>query len=270
MEHHNTPSNNRSTSMIGKRHEYEAMANTETNLWWYQALHTLSYQSIKSKFGSNKNIAILDAGCGTGGMLNFLKSKGYNNIKGIDLSEDAIGFCKMRGFDVVHSNLLNLTQHFESQSFDAIICNDLLCYLRFDEQKEVALQINTLLKDQGIWVCNVPALDVFKGEHDIAVGLLQRFTFENITNVTKNLYTIEQNRFWPFLLSPLIYLTRRSQAKSMKNKTAETSVESDVKMPNFALNFIFKFLTLFEFFLPNPIKFGSSLFFIASKNKNNT
>jgi len=269
MEHHNIPSNNTSIPMIGKRHEYEAMANTETNLWWYQALHTLSYQSIKSKFGNRKDISILDAGCGTGGMLTYLKSRGYSNIKGIDLSVDAIGFCKLRGFDVVHSNLLNLTKHFESRSFDVIICNDLLCYLKVDEQKEVALQINTLLRDHGIWICNVPALDVFKGEHDIAVGLLQRFTLGDITNVSKGLFNIEENRFWPFLLSPLIYLTRRSQAEAMKNKTAKVAVESDVKMPHFALNFVFKLLTLSEFLLPNPIKFGSSLFFIASKNKNN-
>jgi len=255
--------------MIGKRHEYEAMANTETNLWWYQALHKLSYQSIRSKFGSRKDIVVLDAGCGTGGMLTYLKSKGCKDIKGIDLSEDAIGFCKMRGFDVVHSNLLNLTQHFHSQSFDAIICNDLLCYLTVEEQREVARQINLLLKDNGIWVCNVPALDVFKGEHDIAVGLLQRFTFEDIAKVSENLFKIEENRFWPFLLSPFIYLTRRSQAKSMKTKKEKTAIESDVKMHNFAFNFIFKLLTLSEFLVPNPVKFGSSLFFVASKNTGN-
>jgi len=256
--------------MIGKRHEYEAMASTETNLWWYRALHFLSYQSIKANFGRNKDIFILDVGCGTGGMLGYLKLKGYTNIKGIDLSEDAIGYCEMRGLDVVKSNSLKLTKHFQNQSFDIIISNDLLCYLTVEEQKDVASQINSLLKGNGIWICNVPALDSFKGEHDIAVGLLQRFKFEDIINISKNLFVIERARFWPFLLSPLIYAMRKNQKNSMQKNSSKTEMKSDVKMPHFFLNFIFKILTQTEFLMPNPIKFGSSLFFIASKTKRNT
>lgn len=39
---------------------------------------------------------ILDLGCGYGSFLNFLTSRGYTNITGVDLSEEEIKFCRKK------------------------------------------------------------------------------------------------------------------------------------------------------------------------------
>jgi len=52
--------------MIGKKHEYALMHESETNFWWYKHLHQQVLHSIEHYFLQQKNIDILDAGCGTG------------------------------------------------------------------------------------------------------------------------------------------------------------------------------------------------------------
>ena len=46
--------------------------------------------SVLSKYALNKNLRILDAGCGTGLVGTELKKNGYSNIIGIDFSQDML------------------------------------------------------------------------------------------------------------------------------------------------------------------------------------
>ena len=46
--------------------------------------------------GDDKNINILDAGCGTGLLALVLNQQGYSQIDGFDLSEDMVGIAKQR------------------------------------------------------------------------------------------------------------------------------------------------------------------------------
>jgi SAM-dependent methyltransferase len=65
---------------------------------------------------SDKNVKILDIGCGKGHFLNFLTLEGYNNFLGVDLSEENIEFCKKNMFNVACANIfpfLNNTSEIE-------------------------------------------------------------------------------------------------------------------------------------------------------------
>ena len=50
-------------------------------------------------FGLNKDIQVLDVGCGEGRSLEWLRYAGLNNVIGIDNSKSAIQRCKMRGLE---------------------------------------------------------------------------------------------------------------------------------------------------------------------------
>lgn len=54
--------------MLAKEKEYIKMAKAERNHWWYRNLHYLVLDTIKNRF-SRRDIAIIDAGCGTGGVI---------------------------------------------------------------------------------------------------------------------------------------------------------------------------------------------------------
>ena len=78
--------------MKDRPNEYYKMAEVEMNHWWYKSLHfqVLQQLMIKSK---SKKIKILDAGCGSGGLMKYLEARGYENMKGFDISDEAVNLC---------------------------------------------------------------------------------------------------------------------------------------------------------------------------------
>ncbi len=84
--------------MIGKPSEYEAMARCEKELWWYRSLHDITLLKMKAH-SIEPSATILDAGCGTGGMMQKLLSHGYQNVVGFDYSTDAVRYSTNSGLN---------------------------------------------------------------------------------------------------------------------------------------------------------------------------
>ena len=85
-----------------------------------------SYAAWYKKFlPLNKDARILDVGCGMGQFLYFLKSQGYTNFFGIDISEQQVNFVKenISGSVVVADAFAFLK---ENGSFQLIVVNDII------------------------------------------------------------------------------------------------------------------------------------------------
>ena len=247
-----------------KNHEYEKMARAEKELWWYQALHHLVFDSIhKNLFGWN--VSIIDAGCGTGGLMLFLHERGFGNLKGFDLSPYAVKICRERRLDVEQGNLINIAGYYPPASADVIVSNDTLYYLNEQQRSDVVRQCFQLLKPEGLLMFNLPALKAFQGIHDVAVGIIHRFSRPDVPElIDPSQFCIIRELYWPFLLSPAIYLVRLRQRIRMRMKSA-FEVNSDIDLPSPPLNKMLRRITLFEnrWFRTKP--FGSSLFLVMKK-----
>jgi len=92
--------------MIGKPSEYAIMHQSETELWWYKYLHDRALRSIAKHFGSQKSISVLDAGCGTGGLLLQLKTIGYSNQLWKDAAPYDVSFANQKTVLCIHSALV--------------------------------------------------------------------------------------------------------------------------------------------------------------------
>ena len=77
---------------------------------------------------------ILDAGCGTGVTLGWLRQySAPKEVVGIDVSEHALDFCRARGFqNVANESVEDLP--YEDDSFDLIVCNDVIQHLVDDHK----------------------------------------------------------------------------------------------------------------------------------------
>ena len=75
--------------------EYQNMYELENNYWWYKTLHSLVEKIVEKQKLSNADLYILDAGCGTGRMLEILAN--YGHAEGVDYSEQAVMYTKKRG-----------------------------------------------------------------------------------------------------------------------------------------------------------------------------
>lgn len=103
----------------------------------------------------NKNSVILDIGCGYGRTLNELHQAGFNNLIGIDYSEEMIKRGKKLypkiNFKVANGAKLDI----ESNSVDSVILLGVLtCTAYNEDQKNLISEVNRILKPEGIIYIN--------------------------------------------------------------------------------------------------------------------
>ena len=251
--------------MIESSDEYRKMAEVEGRHWWYVTLHDQVLKAIK-KHSFMPQARILDAGCGTGGMLIKLRELGYTNTCGFDLSQDAVAYCVEHNLTVSQGNLTDLSSLYAGEQFDCIVSNDTLCYLEPNEIVDFFLASATLLRPAGVLILNLPALGAFSGIHDISVGLSTRFSRTSITDSLRNvpLQSLSQT-YWPFFLSPVIYVVRLLQRLKLRFGK-NVKIKSDIDLPSPSINRFLYALCRLENKLLRHKPFGSSLFVVLQKN----
>lgn len=242
--------------------EYDKMNDTESKLWWYRILHDQVITILKKKFDS-KNISILDAACGTGGLMEVLTEAGFNHISGFDVSDYAASLARKKtGKEINVLNLKEADLVYDLHSFDVIICNDALYFIGEDQLPLVLKQLWSLLKKDGVFMINLPAFQCFKGMHDVSVGIQKRWTYRRFRCIAKDVFfdaSLIKHFYWPFLLAPLILAARVLQRLQLKRKP-DRKVVSDVQLPPSVINNIFYNITKCESCLPFSRWFGSSIF----------
>ena len=242
--------------------EFRMMYEAEEKLWWYRILHEKILTEIQIHYASQKDISILDIGCGTGGLLCFLHKNNYTNLQGIDYSDNSIHFSKLRNLNVQKLNIDELKTVFQNQRFDVIICNDVFYCLDKLQIINALQNISTLLKQNGIFLSNNNAFEIFYGTHDIAVGGKWRFTLKDFQEFTvKSSLKIQYHSYWTWVLCPLVLVIRISQQIQLKLGLVNTTkLVSDVSIPpNFLNKLFYKIVKIEEKILKKGF-FGSSLF----------
>ena len=71
---------------------------------------------------NDKNIEIVDIGCGTGLVGKFLQNKGYLYYDGLDISEEMLEIAKSRGYRHLSVGSLQHKLPFENDTYDAVFC----------------------------------------------------------------------------------------------------------------------------------------------------
>jgi len=104
--------------------------------------------------GPAEKVRILDAGCGDGEFVAFLRDLGFR-VSGVDLSEGAIVRARQRCPDVqFRAASLEEVLPFGDESFDAIWCTEVLEHL-FDIHGTLA-EFNRILKPKGAVLLTTP------------------------------------------------------------------------------------------------------------------
>ncbi len=256
--------------MFDKKAEYEKMFRVEQQLWWYRILHGRVLTAIQKQFDNRTNIRLLDAGCGTGGLLSYLRERGYTNTEGLDGSEDAVAFCHERGLNVSQLNLLNLNTwqpDTTNEAFDVVVCDDVFCYFNDEQLGQLIRELAQRVRPGGLLITNNNAFAIFRGSHDLAVGSTRRFVRADIERFLPGAgLQIQHSTYWSLLLSPLILAIRQWQNLQLRlGWQAADEPHSDVYLPPNWLNALFYGLVKTEEKLLPRTPFGSSLFVVLRK-----
>ncbi len=101
---------------------------------------------------------ILDCGCGLGRLLTLLRSRGFENLAGLDASgEMAEAARRLTGLPVVEGDVLELDRRFGEGEFDAVVVLNLLHHLDGPgEWGEALAHIRKVLNNGGTAVFREP------------------------------------------------------------------------------------------------------------------
>src|SRR4051794_36018185 len=98
-----------------ERAEYLVMAAVEGFHWWYGGMRAIAASMLDSAYAGRHDLHVLDAGCGSGGNLRFLRR--YGSVTGIDLAAEALALGRLEAQNqLARASVLALP--FADASFD--------------------------------------------------------------------------------------------------------------------------------------------------------
>lgn len=214
-------------------------------------------ERVLARYVPLEGLRLLDVGCGTGYVLNFLARSGYQPV-GLDLrSEGLQAMARMK----TQTALLQADAIFlplEAESFDAVLLLDVLEHL---EPPPLVNEIQRVLKPGGYTILSVPAMDWLWSYRDQAAGHIQRFSRKKLTDlmVGEGMHPVELH-YYQFFLFPLVVFSRLLARRFHKTRDLEES-----RLP--LLNGVFAAINSLEVRLGDVIHWpwGSSIFAVFRK-----
>ena len=198
--------------------EYARMHALEDWYWWFVARRQAALAFLLDHAPGERPLRVLDAGCGTGGMLDLFQSRSDIEAVGADLSPDALGFSRGRGHTRLVGADLTLLP-FRTASFDAVTALDVLEHVP-DDARALA-EICRVLRPGGILVASVPAYQFLWGPHDEALHHQRRYTApEFCRRVQEAGLMVEKRTYLLSALFPLAAATRIASRNKREGSNA--------------------------------------------------
>lgn len=189
--------------------EYLKMAEVEDAMWYFRSLHAHIGRELVRE-GLRDGAAVLDAGCGTGGLI--LRSRQWPiaaRWSGIDFMPLACELARERcGTDVDIRQASITALPFSPASFDAVVSADVICQI---ENPEVAMaEFARVLRPGGVLIINVPAYMWMWSYHDETVHTKHRYTRAEIAELFRQAgFSTRRLTHWNALPFPLIWAKRK-------------------------------------------------------------
>lgn len=208
-------------------HTYSIMNEVERGHWWFVGRRQIIrsflerlVRQLKTPAGT-QNIRILDVGCGTGANLEMLSE--FGDSEGVDVSTDALTFCRARG-------LVNVKQGeaerlpYEAAAFDLVTGLDVVEHL--DDDLAGLKEMHRVLRPEGHVLLFVPAFMFLWGVQDDISNHRRRYTMDELKTVVKKAgFTIERATyvnitfFAPILLGRMLMRATGFRPASENNIT---------------------------------------------------
>ena len=191
-----------------ERTEYEKLNAVEDEMWWFRGSHANLLTAFGDRAAHLPTGAVLDAGCGTGGLLAKLARElpQFQPI-GLDADSGACAAARAKSGRPVCAGSANALP-FADRSLAAIFSADVLCHRNVDE----ALAINDFhrcLAVGGMLVINLPSYQWLLSAHDRAVHNVRRYTQRRLRELLRGAgFSRIRTTYWNTILFPLMVLRR--------------------------------------------------------------
>jgi SAM-dependent methyltransferase len=168
-----------------QQHTYAIMRRVEERHWWYAGRRKIIesfvervISEIKAEKKDTSAVRILDVGCGTGANLEMLSE--FGQAEGVDVSSEALSFCRERGLDNVKTGEAEALPY-EDDLFDLVTGLDVVEHL--DDDVAGLREMHRVLHVGGRALIFVPAFMFLWGVQDDISHHRRRYTLKDLKQV---------------------------------------------------------------------------------------
>jgi SAM-dependent methyltransferase len=195
--------------------EYKFLFELEEHHWWFVGMRKVVASLLEGR-PPEKQLRILDAGCGTGLMLEWLRRYGrVSEVHGLDFDSHAVRYCSLRGEErLVQGSIAAIP--YPKDSFDLAITLDVLDSYPADDVSSPCAELARIMKPGGWLLVRVPAFQFLYSQHDRAVYTKHRYTAGELrARLEEQGLRVERITYANTILFPVVaiwrWLTRSSR-----------------------------------------------------------
>jgi SAM-dependent methyltransferase len=195
-----------------ERNEYVLMDAAEDGMWWYRAAHARVLAALRAR-PAPPGLPLLDAGCGTGGLLRRLAAAlPGQDLAGLEYDPAAAARAAAKSGALVTAGDANALP-FPDARFGALVSVDVLCHAGVEEGRALA-EFRRVLAPGGTLVLNLPAFEWLRSAHDTRVHNARRYTAARAGALLREAgFQRVETRYWNSLLLPLMVAQRKLRAR---------------------------------------------------------
>jgi SAM-dependent methyltransferase len=237
---------------------YAVDAEIEASHWWFVGRRRLFASELR-RAAIPSDARVLDIGTSAGTNLRMLRELGFDDVTGLDKSEEAIRYCELKGLGSVRYGDA-CAMPFEAQDFDLIVATDII--QEIDDDMRALREIARVLRPGGKALITAPAFESLWGLQDRVGQHRRRYRLAPLRSKIEGVGLCPARAFYfnYFLFIP-IWLARQV----FETLKIELKSEGEVNTPllNRVLSFIFTCDIGSAPVLRPP--FGVSILLLASK-----
>jgi SAM-dependent methyltransferase len=190
------------------RSEYEKLYEVEDRMWWFRGTHANLIAAFSRATPTTRR-PLLDAGCGTGGLLKRLaEAFPERGTLGLELDPQASQLARRKSNRPVCVGSVSALP-FRADALDGVFSADVLCHRGVDENATLR-EFHRCLAPGGVLVLNLPAYPWLLSEHDRAVDNVRRYTRRGVVAMLRRAgFGVRRACYWNTILFPAMVLRRK-------------------------------------------------------------
>ena len=208
-------------------HTYPILYEVEQSHWWHTGRRRIlaSFVAGICSRVTDRRARILDVGCGTGA--NLLMLSQYGDAEGVDVSEDALAFCRERGLDQVRQGA-GEELPYDDNTFDLVTAFDVVEHM--DDDLAGLREMFRVLRPGGHALIFVPTFMFLWGVQDDVSNHRRRYRLPELRRVMEQAgFEIERSTYANITFFLPILLIR----KLMRLTGIKAETENNINLPAF-------------------------------------
>jgi SAM-dependent methyltransferase len=203
-------------------HTYPILFDVERSHWWHVGRRKIIAGFVEAicREVKDRRARILDVGCGTGA--NLLMLSQYGDAEGVDISEDALAFCRERGLDQVKLGAAEALPY-DDGTFDLVTALDVVEHM--DDDVAALREMRRVLRPEGRVLLFVPTFMFLWGVQDEVSHHRRRYRLPELRRVLDEAgFEVERSTYANITFFPPILLIRQFMRLTGMKTSSENTI----------------------------------------------